>query len=130
VKEKRIFSQAFCKIEFTMRQSQISIPKSLLADFCHRHHIRKLSLFGSISRDDFRDESDIDVLVEFEQGFTPGLEFFAMESELSNLLGRKVDLNTPGFLSSHFRYEVEKEAEVEYVSTSVSGTDSFMVMIQ
>jgi uncharacterized protein len=99
-----------------MERSKISIPKTLLADFCRSNHIRKLSLFGSILRDDFRDESDIDILVEFEQGYTPGLAFFGIEAELSELLGRKVDLNTPGFLSNHFRSDIEKEAEVEYVA--------------
>lgn len=64
------------------------------------HHIRRLSLFGSVLRDDFGPASDVDVLVEFEPGHVPGLAFFAMEEELSRIIGRKVDLNTPGFLSS------------------------------
>lgn len=85
-----------------------------LADFCRKHHIRKLSLFGSVVRDDFTPESDIDVLVEFEPGHTPGLAFFGMQDELSAMLGRKVDLNTRGWLSEYFRDEVEAEAEVQY----------------
>jgi uncharacterized protein len=92
----------------------IRIPKQRIADFCRRHHIRRLALFGSILRDDFRPESDIDVLVEFEQGTKVGLRFFAIERELSEILGRKVDLNTPGFLGKHYREEVLRELEVQY----------------
>ncbi|MDZ7309553.1 MAG: nucleotidyltransferase domain-containing protein [candidate division KSB1 bacterium] len=76
--------------------------------------MRKLSLFGSILRDDFRDDSDIDVLVEFEPGHVPGLRFIRMERELSELFARKVDLNTPKFLSRFFRDQVLNEAEVLY----------------
>ncbi len=100
-----------------MGKVQITIQRDHVADFCMRHHIRKLSLFGSVLRDDFREDSDIDVLVEFELGHTPGLAFFAMEEELSELLGGKVDLNTPGFLSKYFRDEVLQQAETLYVST-------------
>ena len=97
-----------------MVSANIEIPKDKLAEFCRRHRIRKLALFGSVLRDDFRDESDIDVLVEFEEGVSVGLRFFAMERELSEMLGRKVDLNTPGFLGKHYRDEVLKEADVQY----------------
>ncbi len=99
-----------------MGKARIAIPGEHVADFCKRHHIRKLSLFGSVLREDFRDDSDIDVLVEFEPGRTPGLAFFTMEDELSELLGRKVDLNTPKFLSHSFRDEVLHEAETLYVA--------------
>jgi predicted nucleotidyltransferase len=84
--------------------------------FCRRHHIRRLSLFGSVLRDDFRPDSDVDVLVEFETGYVPGLAFFGMEEELSEILGRKVDLNTPNFLSPYFRNEVLRAAEDQYVA--------------
>jgi uncharacterized protein len=94
---------------------RIPIPKEQIAEFCRKHHIRKLSLFGSVLRDDFRPNSDVDVLVEFEPGKTPGLAFFAMQDELSELLGRKVDLNTPMCLSRYFRDEVLVEAEAVYV---------------
>lgn len=94
----------------------ISVDRKAIADFCRRHHIRKLSFFGSVLRDDFTPESDIDVLVEFEPGHVPGLAFFEMERELSNILGRTVDLNTAGFLSRYFRDEVLAEAEVQYVA--------------
>ncbi|MDI6448675.1 nucleotidyltransferase family protein [Anaerobaca lacustris] len=86
----------------------------MISAFCTRHHIRRLALFGSVLRDDFRADSDLDVLVEFEPGHTPGWAFFGMQEELSELLGRKVDLNTPGFLSRYFRDEVLKEAVVAY----------------
>jgi predicted nucleotidyltransferase len=99
-----------------MRKHRISIPEGRIAEFCRRHHIRKLSFFGSVLRDDFGPDSDIDVLVEFEPGRVPGLAFFSMQEELSGILGRKVDLHTPGFLSRHFRDKVLAEAEVEYVS--------------
>ena len=92
----------------------IPIDRERIADFCRRHHIRKLALFGSVLRDDFRPDSDVDVLVEFEPGHVPGWEFFEMEEELSQLVGRKVDLNTPGFLSRYFRKRVLSEAEVQY----------------
>lgn len=98
---------------------KISIPREQIAEFCRQHHICKLSLFGSVLRDDFRPDSDVDVLVEFEPDHIPGLIRFAgMELELSDILGgRKVDLNTPKFLSPYFRDEVLAEAEVQYVQT-------------
>jgi predicted nucleotidyltransferase len=93
---------------------RITIPQDAVADFCRRHHMRRLAVFGSVLRNDFRPESDVDVLVEFEEGHTPGLDFFAMQDELSELLGHKVDLNTPGFLSSYIKDRVLAEAEVLY----------------
>jgi predicted nucleotidyltransferase len=98
-------------------RAKIAIPKEQLAEFCRRHHIRKLALFGSVLRDDFRPDSDVDVLVEFKPGKTPGLAFFAMQDELSELLGRPVDLNTPAWLSRYFRNNVLAEAEPMYVET-------------
>jgi len=97
-----------------MGKARIDIPKDQLAEFCRTNHIRRLALFGSVLRDDFRADSDVDVLVEFEPDHVPGLAFFRLERELSDLLGRKVDLNTPGFLSDYFRDEVLAEAEVQY----------------
>jgi len=96
-------------------KAKISIPREQIAEFCRRHHIRKLSLFGSVLRNDFRPDSDVDVLVEFEPGKTPGLAFFAMQDELSELFGRPVDLNTPAWLSRYFRDDVLAEAEPMYV---------------
>lgn len=97
-----------------MNRHRLKVPKDKIADFCRRNHIRKLSLFGSVFRDDFGPDSDVDVLVEFEPGHVPGLAFFAMERELSKILERKVDLNTPGFLSPYFRKEVLANAAMQY----------------
>lgn len=96
--------------------ARIDVRKEKLAEFCRRNHIRRLALFGSVLRDDFRPDSDVDVLVEFEPGHVPGLAFITMQDELSDLLGRKVDLNTPACLSPYFRKEVLDEAEVLYVA--------------
>jgi hypothetical protein len=95
----------------------ILIPKDKIASFCKRNHIRRLAVFGSVLRQDFGPESDVDVLVEFEPGHVPGLAFFAMQDELSKILGRKVDLNTPEFLSRYFRKSVQSEAEELYVAS-------------
>ena len=92
----------------------IVIPKDKVSDFCRRNHIRRLSVFGSSLREDFTDDSDVDVLVEFEKGSEPGFAFFGMQEELSELIGRKVDLNTPNFLSRYFRDEILGKAEVQY----------------
>ena len=97
-----------------MVKHKLSIPRKNIAAFCRRHHIEKLSLFGSVIREDFGPDSDIDVLVEFEQGHCPGLSFFSMQSELSEIFGRKVELHTPNFLSRYFRDRVLQEAEVQY----------------
>ena len=95
---------------------KIHIPHEKVARFCKKHCISRLSFFGSVLREDFRPDSDIDVLVEFEDGHVPGLIRLAgMEMELSAIIGRKVDMNTPNFLSPYFRHEVIGLAEVEYV---------------
>ena len=100
-----------------MSRTRIPMPEEALAKFCRRNHIQRLSLFGSVLRDDFTPDSDVDVLVEFEPGTPAGLLTLArIEEELSELLGRKVDLNTAGLLSKYFRDEVLREAEVEYVA--------------
>jgi predicted nucleotidyltransferase len=95
---------------------QIPIDRKVLADYCRRHHVRRLALFGSVLRDDFAPASDVEVLVEFEPGKVPGLAFFDMERELTTLLGRKVDPNTPAFLSRYFRDRVLAEAVNQYVA--------------
>jgi len=94
----------------------LQLPRKVIAGFCRCHHIRKLAVFGSALHGDARPDSDFDVLVEFEPGHVPGLAFFAIEQELSELLGRKVDLNTPQFLSPYFRNQVLQEAEVQYAA--------------
>lgn len=95
----------------------IVISKPLLAQFCQRYYIRRLSIFGSALREDFGPESDIDVLVEFEPEHIPGFFKLAeLEQELSTLFdGRKVDLRTPSDLSRYFQDEVLAAAEVQYV---------------
>ena len=96
-------------------RARIEIPHDRIAEFCQRWRVRKMSLFGSVIRDDFTPESDVDVLVEFQPGPTPGLKFFwDMPNELSQIIGREVDLNTPQELSKYFRQEVLDEAEVIY----------------
>ena len=95
--------------------ARIQIPRDRITEFCQRNHIRRMALFGSVIRDDFTSESDVDILVEFAPGRTPGLEFFSMERTLSEIMGRKVDLNTSEWLSSYFRQEVLDEAEEIYV---------------
>ena len=101
-----------------MSQATSIFSADEIAEFCRRHHIRRLSLFGSVLREDFGPESDIDVLVEFEPGHVPG--FFAlydMEQQLSAMVGgRKVDLRTPEDLSRYFRDDVLAHAEVQYAA--------------
>ena len=92
----------------------IAVDHPKIRQFCRKHRIRRLAFFGSVLRADFGPESDIDVLVEFESGHTPGLQFFSIEEEFSQILGRKVDLNTSKFLSPYFRDEVAAEAVVQY----------------
>jgi predicted nucleotidyltransferase len=100
-----------------LKQLTLTIPQNEIAAFCRRHHIRRLALFGSVLREDLQPNSDIDVLVEFEPEYIPGLAFFAMQDELSQILGREVDLNTPQFLSPYFRQQVQAEAMVIYDRT-------------
>jgi predicted nucleotidyltransferase len=99
-----------------MDGTRLPIDEGAIAEFCGQHHVRRLALFGSILRTDFGPESDIDVLVEFKPGHTPGFGFIGLQDELSRLLGRKVDLNTPQSLSAYFRDKVLAEAEVIYAA--------------
>ena len=95
--------------------ARIDLDQEAVEAFCRKHGLRKLSLFGSVLRDDFRPDSDVDVLVEFRQGVRAGyLTMAAMERELSQLLGRRVDLRTPAELSRYFRDDVLQAAEVRY----------------
>jgi len=90
------------------------IQSEMIAALCRKHHIRRLSLFGSVLHKDDSEESDVDILVEFEEGHTPGFEFAAIERELAELFGRPVDLHTPASLSPYFRNEVVREAQTFY----------------
>ena len=90
-------------------------PSSLVAEFCRQHHIRRLSVFGSVLREDFRPDSDVDVLVEFQPGHTPGWEVVDLEDELSGLFGgRPVDLVNPKYLNPRLRDRILKSAVVQY----------------
>ena len=97
-----------------MKFASIVFPDDELRAFCERHAIRRLSLFGSVLRDDFRPDSDIDVLVEFEPGHTPGWDIVAMQDELTSMLGRIVDFRTPEELHPRFRWKVLSSARVLY----------------
>ena len=97
-----------------MKTVNISLPMTEIEHFCSQNHICRLSLFGSVLRDDFTDESDVDILVEFEVGKTPGLRIISLQDRLSFLLGRVVDLRTVGDLSRYFRDEVLQETRVIY----------------
>ena len=98
-----------------MGEAKISIPKERIAEFCRRNRVRRLSLFGSVLREDFGPESDVDILVEFEPGTRVGLiRLSGLEMELGNIVGRKIDLNTPGFLSKYYRDQILAEADVQY----------------
>lgn len=96
---------------------QVAVDRARLAEFCRRHHIRKLSFFGSVLGETFRPDSDVDVLVEFEPEHIPGLLALAgMEIELSELLGRKADVRTAEDLSRYFRDEVVAKAQLLYAA--------------
>jgi len=93
---------------------ELLMPREQIAGFCRQHHIRRLSLFGSALRSDFGPDSDVDVLVEFAKGHEPGFAFFALQDELSHLIGHRVEWHTPNFLSRYFRGQVMQEAQVVY----------------
>ena len=95
---------------------KVSVDQERLAEFCRQNGVRRLAVFGSALRDDFGPGSDVDVLIEFEPGRTPGLRFFWMQDELSRLFDRTVDLHTPASLSRYFRSQVLAEAEDQYVA--------------
>ncbi|MEO7190055.1 MAG: nucleotidyltransferase family protein [Vicinamibacterales bacterium] len=95
----------------------IVIDREAVSAFCRRHHILRLALFGSVLRDDFRSDSDVDVLVEFQPGHVPGLNFVSIEREFASLLnGRRVDMVTPKFLNPRIRDQVLSTAEPIYVA--------------
>lgn len=96
--------------------ARIDIPRDEIAEFCQRNRVRRMALFGSVIRDDFRPESDVDILVEFEPGYAAGFVFFQMRRELTAMLGREVDMHTAASLSPYFRQEVLDEAEEIYVA--------------
>jgi uncharacterized protein len=97
-----------------MTIANIEISPAELEDFCLRHHICRLSVFGSVLRTDFAEASDVDVLVDFEAGHVPGFQFIRIQDALSEMFGRTVDLHTPNSLSRYFRNNVVREAHVLY----------------
>jgi uncharacterized protein len=97
--------------------ANIPVSSERIADFCRRHRIRRFSLFGSVLRDDFGPDSDIDVLIEFATGQTPSLlDLGGMQMELSEMFQRTVDLKTPGFLSDRIKEQVTRSAQVQYAA--------------
>lgn len=110
-------SRSVTASEASPLSSRIKASPEKLAKFCRKHHITKLAFFGSVLREDFRPDSDIDVLVEFEPGHVPGFGIVTMEDELSKMVGRKVDLRTPQDISRYFRDQVVREARVEYAKS-------------
>lgn len=113
----------------------ISLSEDSIQEFCQRHHIGWLALFGSILRDDFRPESDLDVLVEFEPDYVPGLMgLLQMQDEFARLTGRTVDLLTPRFLHRQIRQQVLDQArgiydaaQRQFVPAAVSLALSFIL---
>ena len=98
-----------------MRFAERMPPPAKLAEFCRRHYIRRLAVFGSALSDDFRPESDVDLLVEFQPGHTPGWEIIDLEDELSTLFGgRRVDIVNPKYLNQLLRDRILNSAEVQY----------------
>jgi predicted nucleotidyltransferase len=107
-----------------MQALKVDIPIEAIQALCRNYYIRKLAFFGSLLRDDYGADSDIDVLVEFEEGHSPGFDFFLIQEELSDLLGRPVDLHTPGFLSPYFREDVIQNALVIYEQSRSYPTEA------
>lgn len=96
--------------------ARLGVTKEQLADFCRRAHIRRLAAFGSVLRDDFSPESDIDLLAEFEPGVWVGLRYFEIKKGLEAMLGRHVDLLSREYLRSAYREEILSSAEDVYVA--------------
>lgn len=94
--------------------AQVHLDPARLTAICQRFAVKRLAIFGSALTDRFNDDSDLDMLVEFEDGKVPGLGFVALQLELSELAGREVDLHTYYGLSRYFRDDVSRQAEVRY----------------
>ena len=90
----------------------VEVDKAAIEAFCRRSNIRRLALFGSVLREDFTPNSDIDILVEFEAGHMPGFAFIGVQDELATIVGRPVDLNTTGSFHGPLRERILKSAEV------------------
>ena len=101
----------------TAKSITTELPKDRINAFCRKHHILRLSLFGSELHGESTSGSDLDILVEFEEGHTPGFAFAGIQRELSEMLGRNVDLHTPASLSRYFRTDVVREARPLYAAS-------------
>ncbi len=97
-----------------LRRPAIELPRAAVADFCRRHRVRELALFGSVLRSDFDAASDVDVLIELDPEARLGFGFVRLEDELAAIIGRRVDLRTRGDLSRHFREQVLQDRHVVY----------------
>ncbi len=98
-------------------QPRIPIDSTQIETLCRRYHVRRLGVFGSVLREDFGPQSDVDVLVEFEEGYRPGLAFFDMQQELGVLLGRPVDLVERRALRNPYRrHEILKTSQTLYAA--------------
>lgn|SRR3990167_8748324 len=98
-----------------MKKFPISLKKDKIESFCNKHHVIYLAFFGSILTPNFTKESDVDILVKFEKKHIPHLfGFMGMELELSDIIGRSVDLKTPNDLSLYFRKDVLAKAKIFY----------------
>jgi hypothetical protein len=98
-----------------MVRPNIDFSREALVDLCRRHHIRRLSLFGSVLREEFGPDSDIDVLVEFDPSHVVGFRIFRVEEELSRLFGgHRVDLVNPKYLNRHVKDRILSSAQVQY----------------
>jgi uncharacterized protein len=96
---------------------RIVVSPEAIQAFCRRNHIRRLAFFGSVLRDDFGPDSDVDVLYEFEEGHVPGLDFVRIVDELSALLGgRKVDMVSYQYINDHLRDHILSEAQIQYAA--------------
>lgn len=96
---------------------KLPITEERLAEFCRKHHIQRMSVFGSVLRDDFRPESDVDFLVEFEEGHHPGWDIVDVCDELERLVGREVDVVNPKYLKQRLRKNVLENAQLVYSIT-------------
>jgi uncharacterized protein len=97
----------------------VEIPKEQIAEFCRRHHIHRLSLFGSVLRDDFRPDSDVDVLVEFEPGYKVGWDIIDIEEEFSRFFERRrVEMINPNYLNRHLRERILASAQLQYEASN------------
>jgi len=100
-----------------MAELQVTIPRDKIADFCRRNQVRRLDIFGSVLREDFEPDSDVDVLVEFEPEAQVGfMALSRMQRELATILGRPVDLVLREGLKPRIREAVLSSAEVIYAA--------------